>query len=182
MSRTIAAVARGGALAAMCLLGACGYFKGSPFGRSAPGVPAAPVQPLDPNAKALAGMVDAVGPAGGEIPVELKFSIRNRPEVGADDEVDYAIIPEIPGIERLHVIFGALDGIEVTRQGPSLAAIRPESGTPIFGSVTIRPVKTGLFTLTAAIGVQTPNQSLSLPFRMPIIAGEGPTQTAARQP
>lgn len=182
MSRTIAAVAWGGTLAAMCLLGACGYFKGSPWAKSAPGMPAAPVQPLDPKAKALAAMVDAVGPSGGEIPVELKFSIRSRPEVGAEDEVDYAILPQISGIERLHVIFGALEGIEVTRQGPSLAAIRPDSGAPIFGSVTIRPVQTGLFTLTAAIGVQTATQSLTLPFRIPIIAGEGPTQTAARQP
>jgi hypothetical protein len=182
MSRTIAAVAWGVTLAAMCLLGACGYFKGSPSARSAAGAPEAALQPLDPAAKALAGMVDAVGPADGEIPVEFKFSIRNRPEVGADDEVDYAIIPQIPGIERLHVVFGALDGIEVTRPAPSLAAIRPDNGTPIFGSVTIRPVKTGLFTLTAAIGVRTANRSLALPFRMPIIAGEGPTQTAARQP
>lgn len=164
----------------MCLLGACGYFKSSPLAGSARAVPSAPVQPLDPTARALAGMVDAVGPAGGEIPIEFKFSIRNRPEVGADDEVDYAIIPQIPGIERVHVVFGALDGIEVTRQGPALAAIRPASGAPIFGSVTIRPLKTGLFTLTAAIGVQTPNQSLALPFRMPVIAGEGPTQTATR--
>jgi hypothetical protein len=166
----------------MCLLGACGYFGGSQSARSAHARSQAPVQPLDPTARALAAMVDAVGPAGGEIPVEFKFSIRNRPEVGQDDEVDYAIIPEIPGIERLHVVFGALDGIQVTQRGPTLAAIRPASGSPIFGSVTIRPVKTGLFTLTAAVGVQTPNQSLALPFRMPIIAGEGPTQTAARQP
>jgi hypothetical protein len=168
-------------LAAACVwVAACGYFGGSGPAKSFHLKPnAAAPQPLDPAAQALAGMVDAVGPSREEMPVELKFSIRNRPEVGEDDEVDYALVPEAPGIDTIHVVFGAPDGLEVTDLGPSLAAVKPAQGVPIFGSVTIRPVKTGLFTLTAAVGVHTATESVGLPFRIPVIVGAGPAQAAA---
>jgi hypothetical protein len=171
-------------LAAACLsVGACGYFGGSSSAKSAhPMANAQAPQPLDPTARALQAMVDAVGPSEAEMPVELKFSIRNRPEVGQDDEIDYALVPESQGIDTMHVVFGAPGGLEVTEHGPKLAAIKPASGVPIFGSVTIRPVETGLFTLTAAVGLQSPSQSVSLTFRIPVIVAEGPTQAAANRP
>jgi hypothetical protein len=184
-ARFIAVAALAGSLIALtCQLGGCGYFDRFHAGRSASGASSLgqPAAPLSPAAKALAAMVDAVGPSTGDIPVELRFSIRDRPQVGQDDEVDYALVPQISGIERIHVAFVSLDGLEVTQTGPRLAAIKPASDAPIFGSVTIRPVKTGLFTLTATVAVQTASQSLMLPFRMPIIAAEGPARTAARQP
>ena len=172
---------RAALVAATGLLAACGYFGGSSSAARPSAGPQA-LQPLDPTAKALAAMVDAVGPSRSQLPVELKFSIRKRPELGQDDEVDYALVPVTSGIETIHVVFGSLDGLKVTQTGPSLKAIRPASGTPIFGSVTVRPTKTGLFTLTAAVSVQSPNQSEVWPFRIPVIAGEGPTETAASQP
>ncbi|HVS76344.1 MAG TPA: hypothetical protein VHE11_05375, partial [Steroidobacteraceae bacterium] len=52
-------------------------------------------EPVDPAAKVLAGMVDAVGPSATQAPVDLRFSIRNRPQVGQDDEIDYALIPRV---------------------------------------------------------------------------------------
>ena len=171
-------------LAAVWLLaGGCGYFGGSGSARSIRPVPNAhAAQRLDPTQRALAGMVDAVGPSEPDIPVELKFSIRNRPQVGQEDEIDYALVPLGQGIDTIHVAFGAQDGLEVLDHGPRLVAVKPDGGTPIFGSVTIRPVATGLFTLTAAVGVQTPTQSVALPFRIPVIAADGPAQAAANKP
>lgn len=167
----------------MGLLAACGYFGGSQPGKAAhPPIRAQAAQPLDPAARALAGMVDAVGPSRSDVPVELKFSIRNRPEVGEDDEIDYALVPQAQGIEQIHLAFGALEGLEVTSHGPILAAVKPASGAPIFGSVTVRPGKTGVFTLTAAVGVQSNNQSRAWIFRIPIITADGPAQTAAAKP
>lgn len=166
----------------MGLLAACGYFGGSQSGKAHPPTHAQASQPLDPAAQALAGMVDAVGPSSSQVPVELKFSIRKRPEVGQDDEIDYALVPEAQGIEQIHLAFGALEGLEVTSHGPILAAVKPASGAPIFGSVTVRPAKTGVFTLTAAVGVQSNNQSRAWIFRIPIITADGPAQTAAAKP
>jgi hypothetical protein len=185
MRRTIS-VLRGGAFwAALGLLAACGYFGHGAhphLGLPHRGPKAQVVQPVDPAAAALAGMVEAVGPSGAQPPVELRFSIRARPQVGQDDEVDYALIPQVGGLGTIRLGFGSIDGLQVVNHGPTLAAIKPATGVPIFGSVTVRPLKAGLFTLTAAVAVETANGSVVWPFTIPVIAGEGPAQTAANQP
>lgn len=164
---------------AAAILTGCGYFGGSHSTEGSRPPPKAQVaKPVDPATKALAGMVEAVGPSGGQPPVELRFSIRDRPEVGQEDEIDYALIPQVPGLETVRLVFGALTGLQVVSHGPSLAAIKPASGVPIFGSVMVRPIKSGLFTLTAAVAVESPGQSVVWPFTIPVITGEGPAQTA----
>lgn len=170
---------------ALSLLAGCGYFGGSsPAHAQASKAHAA--QTVDPTAQALAGMVEAVGPSSSQAPIELRFSIRDRPQVGEDDEVDYALIPQAAGLETVRIAFGAINGLEVVSHGPDLAAIKPAVGVPIFGSVTVRPVKAGLFTLTAAVAVESAandsSQSVIWPFTIPVIAGEGPAQTAANRP
>jgi hypothetical protein len=185
MRRTIS-VLRGGALwAALGLLAGCGYFAHGAhhhLGLAHKAPKPQVVQPIDPAAQALAGMVEAVGPSGTQPPVELRFSIRSRPQVGQDDEVDYALIPQVGGLGTIRVGFGAIEGLQVDQGGPTLAAIKPAAGVPIFGSVTVRPLKAGLFTLTAAVAVETSNGPVVWPFTIPVIAGEGPAQTAASQP
>ena len=183
---TTSSVLRWGALwAALSLTAGCGYFGSGAhhhLGLPHKSAKAQPVQPVDPAAQALAGMVEAVGPSGAQPPIELRFSIRNRPQVGQDDEVDYALIPQSAGLGTIRLAFGSIEGLRVVSQGPALAAVKPESDAPIFGSITIRPLKAGLFTLTAAVAIDTPNGSVVWPFTIPIIAGEGPAQTAANQP
>jgi hypothetical protein len=166
------------------LLAACGYFGGSKPHWATHAPPKVQVrQPVDPAAQALAAMVEDVGPSGSQPPVELRFSIHDRPQVGRDDEIDYALIPQTPGLETIRLDFAALNGLEVVSHGPTLAAIKPASGQPIFGSVTVRPEKTGLFTLMAEVGVESsPGDSVMWSFSIPVIAGEGPAQTAANPP
>jgi hypothetical protein len=170
-------------LAVASLLAACGYFGGSqPASAAHLKAKAHATQPVDPAAKALAGMVEAVCSSSAEAPVELRFSIRDRPKVGQEDEIDYALVPRVGGLESIRLLFGALSGLKVVNHGPALAAIKPASGVPIFGSVTVWPVKAGLFTLTAAVAVETPSESVVWTFSIPVITGEGPAQTAANQP
>ena len=185
MRRTISVLRWGALWAALGVLAGCGYFgQGAHHHLSLPHK--APkvrlVQPVDPAAQALAGMVEAVGPSGAQPPVVLRFSIRNRPQVGEDDEIDYALIPQVGGLGTIRLEFGAVEGLRVEDHGPALAAIKPATGVPIFGSVTVRPLKAGLFTLTAAVAVEASNGSVVWPFAIPVIAGEGPAQTAANRP
>jgi hypothetical protein len=172
-------------LSGVTLLVACGYFGSSrhpavahqPRKTHAPGA-------VDPATRALQGMVEAVGPAGAQPPIELRFSIRDRPQVGQRDEIDYALVPQEGGLESIRLIFGSGEGLRVVSHGPTLAAIKPAGGVPIFGSVTVQPLKAGLFTLTAAVAVQSgaPSSVVVWPFTIPVIAGEGPAQTAANEP
>lgn len=182
MARKISALRWGVFCAALGLLAGCGYFGGSQPAQAGHHPSKVQAKPADPAAKALAGMVEAVGPSGSQPPVELRFSIRDRPQVGQADEIDYALIPQVMGLDTVRLVFGALTGLQVVNHGPTLAAIKPASGVPIFGSVTVRPVKAGLFTLTAAVAVESPGQSVVWPFTIPVIAGDGPAQTAANRP
>jgi hypothetical protein len=173
-------------VAAISSLVGCGYFGSSrhPTAAHPPPQTHAP-QAVDPSAKALEAMVEAVGPAGAQPPLELRFSIRDRPQVGQRDEIDYALVPQVSGLESIRLVFGSSGGgLRVVSHGPALAAIKPASGVPIFGSVTVQPVKAGLFTLTAAVAVEsgTSPSVVVWPFTIPVIAGEGPAQTAANEP
>ena len=185
MPRTLSAVRWGALLAAASLVAGCGYISGShpaAAAHSAAKAKAYAPPPVDPTTRALAAMVEAVAPSGTQAPIELRFSIRERPQVGQEDEIDYAIIPQAAGLDTVRLVFGSLDGLQVVSHGPTLAAIKPATGVPIFGSVTVRPVKAGLFTLTATVAVESPTQSVMWPFSIPVIAGEGPAQTAANKP
>jgi hypothetical protein len=183
MPTTISGLRWGAILTAAGLLSGCGYFGGPP-GHAAHAPPAAHSAGslADEQANALAGMVEAVGPNHSQSPLSLLFSIHSRPQIGQDDEIDYALVPQVPGIEALTLGFVSLDGLQVVSHGPALAAIKPASGVPILGSITVRPAKPGLFILTAAVVVRTPDRSVVWPFTIPVIVGEGPAQTAANQP
>jgi hypothetical protein len=182
MMRRFSVLRWGGTVASLGLLAACG------FGRSGPAAAARPRPRPAPQTsaatKALAGMVDAVGPSRLDAPVNLKFIIRERPQVGQDDVIDYAVIPQAVGVERVGVVFNGVDDLTITNHGPELATVKPASGVPMFGSITIQPAKAGLYTLTAVVAVQSPDRSVVWPFSIPIIAAPGPSpaQAAAGPP
>lgn len=176
-------VLRWGALAAAGLLPGCGYFGGSQPAAPPHTPPEAhPVAQVSPADAAVAGMVDAVGPSRDEAQIDLKFSIRDRPRVGQDDEIDYALVPDAPGLETVRLVFNSLNGLTVVNHGPALAAIKPAPGVPILGSVTVRPAGPGLFTLTVTVALKSPDRSVVWLFTIPVIVGEGPAETAASQP
>ncbi len=183
VSRGVRPLARGLPAAAACLLAGCGFGGAKHPGAAAHAPPKVQaVHEESPAEKALAAMVDAVGPSRSDAPVNLKFSIRDKPVVDQDDEIKFAVIPQAHGLTSVRVGFGALEGLTVVSHGPAINAVKPASGVPIFGSVIVRPVKAGLFTLTAAVAVESAGQSVMWNFNIPVIAGQGAPQTAAGHP
>ena len=183
-ARTICAALRwGGSLAALGLLAACGFGKAHHAAAAHAPLQFHPaIHKEDPAAREHAGMVDAVGPSRSHAPINVKFAIRARPQVGQNVEIDYALIPEVPGLQSLRVGFGSLQGLTVVSHDSPVPTIKPASGVPIFGSVTVRPDKAGLFTLTAAVAVESPNRTVMWDFSIPVIAEQGGAQTAANRP
>ena len=161
-------------LALALALAGCGYLGGHPATTGHSGAPFA----SGPADKALAGMIDAVGPAGARAPVTLKFEILSRPQVGNLDRIKFALIPEVSGINDLRIVFGARDGIEVVSGGATREFPMPAAAQPILGSITVRPLESGIFTVSAVVGVQSPSQSVAWPFSIPLIAEEGPEPSA----
>jgi hypothetical protein len=173
---------RWGLLAGLSLgMSACGFGGAHPSTpvRAVPKVAAQPK--ADPAARALVGMVDAVGPSRSHPPVDLKFAIRDRPTVGQDDLIDVALIAQRPGVQSLHVAFLSSAALKVVTHAP-LQADKPMPGAPVFGSVSVRPAAAGLYTLTATVTVQSPDQTLVWPFSIPVIVGQDSAPATGNSP
>jgi hypothetical protein len=130
----------------------------------------------------LGDMVAAVAATKAGPPVELKFALSTRPEVGQVMEMDVAVVPREPVPESLSVSFQVADGIDIV-DGSQLERVdKLVDGTPIRHVVKILPKRDGIFALTAVVSLGAANQDLSRTFSIPVIAGEGLPEQVAKRP
>jgi hypothetical protein len=139
--------------------------------------------PAKPGVEDLGDMVAAVSSAKAGPPVEMKFALLTRPEVGQVMDLDVAVVPRAPVPESLSVSFQVADGIDIVG-GSQLARVdKLEDGTPIRHVVKILPKRDGVFALTAVVSFVVANQDWSRTFSIPVIAGDGlPEQVAKSAP
>ncbi|HVW70621.1 MAG TPA: hypothetical protein VHB68_16700, partial [Steroidobacteraceae bacterium] len=65
--------------------------------------------------------------------------------------------------------------------GADLEAVeKPVLGTVIRHVLQILPKQEGIFTLTAAVGVESPNDSVTRAFSIPVIVGAGLAEAAPK--
>jgi hypothetical protein len=135
-----------------------------------------------PGEEDLGEMVAAVSAAKAGPPVELKFALPTRPEVGQVMDLDVAVIPRAPVPDSLSVSFQVADGIEIV-DGSQLERVdKLADGTPIRHVVRILPKRDGIFALTAVVSFAASNQDWSRSFSIPVIAGEGLPEQVAKGP
>ncbi len=152
------------------------HIKPSHAAASQPQVPAAPGE------MPLADMVAAVSASRAGPPIEIKFSLPNRPEVGQATDIDIAVIPRAPVPESVSVSFQVADGLEII-DGSQLPRVEKlVDGTPIRHVVKILPKRDGIFALTAVASFVISNQDSSRTFSIPVIAGEGLHEQVAKGP
>jgi hypothetical protein len=154
------------------LLAGCDYFAGGhshaakPAAKAATHTVAASVDPAD------ADLVTAVRADKGSASIELKFALRQHPQVGQPAQIDVTLIPA-PGIERLSVSFRAEDGLEL-RESERLPLIeRPEARVPIRHALTVVPARDGLYAIVVTVLTDTATDSVARSFTIPVIAGTG---------
>jgi hypothetical protein len=125
-------------------------------------------------------MVAAVSAGKGGPPVELKFELRGAPQAGQQLDIDIAILPDAPAINRLYGRFQAGDGIDMV-EGADLAAVdKPAQGTVIRHVLHVLPKQDGIFTLSAAVSVELADDSVTRTFTIPVIVGEGLADSNAK--
>jgi len=129
--------------------------------------------PTKPGEEPLDDMVAAVSASKAGPPVELKFSLPTRPEVGQVMDVDVAVIPRAPVPDTVSISFQVVDGIDIV-DGSQLEPVgNLIDGTPIRHVVKILPKRDGIFALTAVVSFTSANLDSSRTFSIPVIAGEG---------
>jgi hypothetical protein len=182
--RTSIRISRSGwAVAAALVLGSsgCGSTTESTAAAHARKTPGHhPAQVADPAARAPGDMVAAVSLSKTGPPVELKFELRQRPQVGQPLDVDIAVLPVSADIDSLYARFQAGEGLDLVA-GSNLPGVdKPAQGVPIRHTVRIIPKRDGIFTLSATVGVNSAKDSVSRTFSIPVIAGEGLPELGAK--
>jgi len=134
---------------------------------------------VSPSERPLADMVAGVTPGKGGPPVGLKFELRDLPQVGRPLDVDIAVVPDAPQIDRIYAKFQGSPGLDLV-EGAELASVaKPAAGTVIRHVVRVLPKEDGIFTVSATVSVDLANDSITRSYSIPVIVGDGlPEQTA----
>ena len=139
-------------------------------------------QQTQPGEEPLGEMVAAVTGSKAGPPVELKFSLPTRPEVGQVMDVDVAVVPRAPIPDSVSVSFQVVEGMDIV-DGSQLARVdKLVDGTPIRHVVRVLPKRDGIFALTAVVAFVSANQDFTRTFAIPVIAGEGLPDQVAKGP
>jgi hypothetical protein len=135
-----------------------------------------------PGEEALTDMVAAVSASKPGPPVEMKFVLTSRPEVGQIVDVDVAVVPLDPVPDDLAVSFQAVEGIEVVEGSQIEKVEKLAGGSPIRHVVKLLPKRDGIFAMTATVSFSQSNQSFTRTFTIPMVAGEGLPEQVAKGP
>jgi hypothetical protein len=178
-------IARSGwvvAIAALVLgLSGCGSSSSEPGATAHSNLKkGAPPRVNDPSTRPPDDMVAAVSVGKGGPPVGLKFELRSTPQAGQPLDIDLAVIPNAPAIDRIDGRFHGGKDLDIV-DGTDLAAVeKPATGTVIRHVVRLVPKEDGIFTLTATVTVDLETDSITRTFTIPVIVGEGLPELTAK--
>lgn len=133
--------------------------------------PVAPPHPVAPPVNR--DMVRAVGDGSGrDVPVEVRFALRSRPEIGHPAKLDLQLVPTGP-LDRLVASYHAEPGLTLAQGGAPTEVPAPKPGVPIDHELKIVAERSGIFYVEATVLANSANGSVARTFTIPIIAGHG---------
>ncbi|HTW36944.1 MAG TPA: hypothetical protein VMD49_00065 [Steroidobacteraceae bacterium] len=149
------------------VLGACSL-RGSATAHPGTAAPAAA------QAAAAAGvdMVAAVSSGKTSLPVDVRFALRQRPELGQAAELDLLVTPSAQ-LDKLITSFHAQDGVAIREGAEPSVQDRPEPGVAIPHRLTIVAQQDGIFYVDATVLADWGGESIGHTFTIPVIAGAG---------
>jgi len=163
----------GPVLAVTMILVGCGSGE-TPGVASAPAKPAVTPRTAQPADVVSPNMVSAASSARtGPAVVQLKFELRERPDVAQPLDIDVVILPASATLDRLSGRVEAGDGLELAEGAQIAPTERPVEGIPIRHSIKVLPKSDGIFTVNAVVSMDAAGQSWSQTFSIPVIVGAG---------
>jgi len=163
-------------LVAAVLLGACGSGANpnAAAERAAAAARNAARKAANPADQISRNMVGAVAlNKAANVPVQVKFELRDRPHVAQPVDVDLVIVPMSGSVDRVSGKLVAEEGLDVVEGGQIPAIDHPVEGVPIRHTIKLMAQEQGIFTFSAVVTVDSGGQSSTQTFAMPVIAGEG---------
>ena len=158
-------------LAAVGVLSACHKDSGTPpQSVPAPHVSsAAVIAKKGPSAADLtAGMVEAASQGKSQLPVELKFDVKQRPTLGQALDIDIAVVPQIDaGPADIKVTGG--DGLTLAAGANQIDLPAVEAGQVYRQSVKVTPTADGVLLLSLTVSLKHDEMTESRAFSIPLI-------------
>jgi hypothetical protein len=157
-------------LATLAMLSACHKDSGAPPQPIPPHVSSAPViAKKGPSAADLTvGMVEAASQGKSQLPVELKFDLKQRPAPGQALDIDIALIPQIDaGAAAIQVTGG--DGLTVAPGANQIDLPAVEAGQVYRQSVKVTPTADGVLLLGLTVSLKHDEMIESRAFSIPLI-------------
>jgi len=158
-------------LCAAALLAACHQDSSSaPSAASAPHPKAPLTAKAGPTAaEQTAGMVQAAVQGKSLLPAELKFDLPQRPKVGQSQEINLALIAQVPGNPATIQVSGA-DGLTVDPTASQVDIPATEAGEVYRHTVNITPTEEGVLLLGVKVSLKHDEVTDAKNFLIPIIA------------
>jgi hypothetical protein len=125
-----------------------------------------------PTPPGSADFVAAVAGDKSAVPVEVRFELHGRPEIGKPVELDIQVTPTAP-LGRVVTSFHAEDGLDIEQGGAASETDRPTPGVPLSRALTIVAQHDGIFYVSATVLVDLGADSVARTFTIPVIAGAG---------
>jgi hypothetical protein len=117
-------------------------------------------------------MVTAVSSAASTTPIDLKFRLEGRPEVGRPLQVTIALIPDRNArVARIHLSVQGGDGLRI-EGGTSTDIDLSEADTVVQRELQLQPLQAGVHTLSITTLVDTDSASIARTYSIPVIASE----------
>ena len=158
-------------LCTLASLSACHKDSGTPPQPTpAPHVSKAPaIAKKGPSAADLtAGMVEAASQGKSQLPVQLKFDLKQRPKPGQALDLDIAIIPRIDASAADIQVTGG-DGLTVAPGTNQFNLPAVASGQVYRQSVKVTPTADGVLLLSLTITLKHDEMTESRGFSIPLI-------------
>ncbi len=119
-------------------------------------------------AELTAGMVEAASQGKSQLPVELKFDLRQRPTPGQAVEIGIAVMPQIDANPASIQIAGG-DGLTVAPGANQIDLPAVEAGQVYRQSLKVTPTKEGVLLLNLTVSLQHDDTTESRVFSIPLI-------------
>jgi hypothetical protein len=153
---------------------------GAPQAGGAPAAAPVVAAPPTPGEEKTANMASAVVDSKTSAPVDMKYDVLAKPDVGQPFEVELVFLPRIAA-DTLDVTVTEAPGLVLVGQRD--ARFGPiESGQPYSLKVLVRGDAAGLFYLSATAKIATAVQTEARAFAIPVVVGTpAPVEKPAAQ-
>jgi hypothetical protein len=119
-------------------------------------------------AELTAGMVEAASQGKSQLPVELKFDLKQRPTLGQALDIDIAVIPQIDASAAGIQVSGG-DGLTLAPGPNQIDLPAVEAGQVYRQSLKVTPTADGVLLLSLNISFKHDEMTESRAFSIPLI-------------